>query len=143
MLNGLIATVAFSRPKAMYYWAVFSFDKIFSSLFKLIYADPRPYMMDSAIKPISCSKSFGNPSGHSTASSMITIVLFFDLFHGRSKTGNGRLFFKSWQYMFGMILALFWAASIPYSRFLMGVHSLDQIVYGSSIGIVSGFFMHF
>ena len=32
--------------------------------------------------------------------------------------------------------------SIPYSRYLLGAHSLDQIVFGSSIGVWEAFTLH-
>ena len=38
---------------------------------------------------------------------------------------------------------LFYACTIPWTRFLMGVHSLDQIVYGLSLGIWSSLTSHF
>jgi hypothetical protein len=37
------------RPKAIYYWAVFTLEKLFSNFYKLAYADPRPYMIDKDI----------------------------------------------------------------------------------------------
>jgi membrane-associated phospholipid phosphatase len=70
------------RSKFFYYLSVLSLDKLINAYFKLAYANPRPYMLKSDIKPISCSKGFGNPSGHSSASSLIAIVLFLDYFHG-------------------------------------------------------------
>jgi membrane-associated phospholipid phosphatase len=57
-------------------------DKFINSYLKLAYANPRPYMVKSEIKLLSCSKGFGNPSGHAAASSLISIVLFLDYFHG-------------------------------------------------------------
>jgi hypothetical protein len=56
--------------------------------FKLAYADPRPYMMSSDIQPFSCSKGFGNPSGHSSAAAVFSIVLFLDYFHGNPIKSN-------------------------------------------------------
>ncbi|MFN9906341.1 MAG: DUF6570 domain-containing protein, partial [bacterium] len=34
------------------------------------------------IQPITCSKGFGNPSGHSSSASLFAIVVFLDYFHG-------------------------------------------------------------
>ena len=90
--------------------------------------------------PIKCSAAFGNPSGHSSASSLIAFVVFMDVFHGKS---DHRKIFTKLQYTLGITLALYWAGTIPYTRFLMGVHSLDQIVYGTSLGIWEGLFCHF
>jgi hypothetical protein len=57
-------------------------DKIIVSFFKLAYHDPRPWVLESLIKPISCSKEFGNPSGHASASALFSLFLILDLFHG-------------------------------------------------------------
>ena len=57
-------------------------DKIIISFFKLAYHYPRPWVISSSIIPISCSKEFGNPSGHSSASSLFSIFLILDAFHG-------------------------------------------------------------
>ena len=58
------------RPKFYYFLAVLSIDKMYVSFLKLAYAMPRPYMIDADISPkgLSCSKAFGNPSGHASAS---------------------------------------------------------------------------
>ena len=33
--------------------------------------------------------------------------------------------------------------TISFGRYVLGAHSLDQIIYGVSLGIWSGFTMHF
>ena len=63
---------------------IFALDKFYVSYFKLYYANPRPYMIQPKIEPISCSKAFGNPSGHSSASALFSIALFLDVFHGKT-----------------------------------------------------------
>ena len=52
-------------------------------------------------------------------------------------------FFSKITYAVCLALAIFWAVTIPYTRFVMGVHSLDQIMFGSSLGVWSGLTMHF
>ena len=46
-------------------------------------------------------------------------------------------------YFIGLLSALFWAISLPFSRFILGEHSLDQLIYGSTIGVLVGLTMHF
>ena len=72
------------RSKFFYYLLAFTFDKGITNCFKMFYHMPRPYMSDSNVKAIVCSKEFGNPSGHSVSSSMITILLILDMFHSRN-----------------------------------------------------------
>ena len=132
-----------SRNHFFYYLAILGIDKLIVSYFKLAYHDPRPYMVDPLITPYKCSKGFGNPSGHSSASSLSAITFFLDIFHG-SQIGNSILrYFSKHVYVVSLILNIYWAASIPYTRFLMGVHSLDQIIYGSTLGLWAGLTMHF
>ena len=112
--------------------------------FKLAYADPRPYMISEKIHPWTCSKEFGNPSGHAMASSIFSIVLFLDIFHGKPIKGSDVPQESSWcVYIVSALLGLFWATSIPFTRFLLGAHSLDQLVYGSTMGILIGIVCHF
>ena len=33
--------------------------------------------------------------------------------------------------------------TIPFGRYVLGAHSLDQIIYGTTLGIWSGLTMHF
>ena len=120
--------------------AVLGIDKIYVSFFKLAYAEPRPYMIEPSITPISCSKAFGNPSGHSSASQLIGLILILDIFHGKEKTPK---YFSKKAYVASILVAAFWAITIPYTRFVLGVHSLNQIVYGVTLGIWAGATMHF
>lgn len=72
------------RPKFFYYLLAFTFDKGITNCFKMFYHMPRPYMLDKEVHPYECPREFGNPSGHSLSSSMITILLILDMFHSRT-----------------------------------------------------------
>ena len=113
------------RSRFMYYLAIYGIDKFFVDYPKLVLADPRPYMIEQDIKPLHCSDSFGKPSGHSTAAA-ISFAIFLDTFHGKDTKVSVRPVF----YYLALVFTIFWYISIPYSRFLMGVHSLDQILFG-------------
>jgi len=121
---------------------MYAFKEVIMSYFKLAYADPRPYMIDDQIEPITCSKGFGNPSGHSLASAMFSVFIFLDLMHGYTRGKNPHIFKIGALYYVFMAFLIWQAAAIPFTRFLMGVHSLDQIVYGSCIGVWAGLTMH-
>ena len=41
------------------------------------------------------------------------------------------------------ILCLLWGTFIPFSRYLVGVHSVDQILQGSLLGLWEGLTLHF
>jgi hypothetical protein len=76
------------RSKFFYFLAVFLIEKAGNSYLKLAYASPRPYMIESKIEPVGCSKAFGNPSGHSSSAILIFIVGFLDFFHGLPVKSN-------------------------------------------------------
>jgi membrane-associated phospholipid phosphatase len=104
----------------MYYMFIYGAHKFFVAYMKLVLADPRPYMISIKIKPLHCSNSFGSPSGHSTAATFC-LAIFLDVFHGKGT----QVYLKPIFYYLAMAATFFWYFSIPYSRFLMGVHSLD------------------
>jgi membrane-associated phospholipid phosphatase len=80
----IVAFIWASRPKFFYYMAVLALNLGLQGYLKIFYADPRPYMVSGDIKPISCSREFGNPSGHSLAASFFAVAVFLDVFHGTS-----------------------------------------------------------
>lgn len=45
--------------------------------------------------------------------------------------------------VFGFVAALCWGGSVMYSRLFLGVHSIDQVVYGCCIGVWCAFLMQF
>lgn len=132
-----------TRPKFFYFMTMLTLDKLYISYFKLAYGEPRPYMIDGDIVSYTCSKAFGNPSGHSSGAFLAVIVVFLDTFHGRTLDFNEPLFFKSWSRTICFLFGLYWVLTIPFTRYLLGAHSLDQILYGSSLGIWGGLSLHF
>lgn len=140
-----------SRPKAIYFMTTLAIDKVLIGLLKIAYKEPRPYLKFFDIEPLSCSKEYGNPSGHSSAAFATSIVLFLDLFHGESLlTIIGKhdpvksisKYFRS-KYLIGGLIALFWMLIIPISRVALGAHSIDQVIYGSLLGLWNGLTCHF
>ena len=139
-----IMMISASRSRLFYYIMMYSFKEAVMAYLKLAYADPRPYMIDEDIVPIRCSTGFGNPSGHSLAATLSSITIFLDVMHGYTHKGRPSSISRySLVYYLLLVIALFWAGSIPYTRFLMGVHSLDQIVYGATLGVWAAFTLHF
>ena len=130
-----------SRPKFFYYLTMFCIDRALTCMIKLTYAQPRPYLENLKIKAYQCPTEFGNPSGHSSASMGVAIVLFLDVFHGQTR---GVLKFYSWTaYCASLVFAIYWLVSIPITRIVLGVHSFDQVVFGSTLGVWNGLLCHF
>lgn len=133
-----------TRSKFFYFLAAFALEKLSNSYLKLAIAHPRPYMINSNIIPVSCSKAFGTPSGHSSSSMMFAIIVFMDIFHSKSLPyARTRSNYGWMSYIVTLILVAYWAMSIPFTRFILGAHSLDQILFGTSLGIWQGIIMHF
>ena len=72
-----------SRDRAFYILLVHAIAAFINKNLKIMYRNPRPYMVHPEIKAFGCSKSFGNPSGHSSLSACILTTLFLLIFHDR------------------------------------------------------------
>ena len=98
---------------------------------KGLYREERPYWINNKLFQGECQTGFGNPSGHSfnsfyfymTFSDLIVINLIRKKFH----------YFI--EYLIYLIFFI-WCALIAFSRLVMGVHSINQILYGSSFGFM-------
>ena len=86
--------------------------KLICNLVKYFNADPRPYLVNGNIKPVECTLSFGNPSGHSMASSIALVVIMLDVFHGSPTSINhikeGSVFYSNKFYYLCLLLGLYW-----------------------------------
>ena len=131
---GIVSFMFCSRAKFFYFLTMFTIDKAVVSYIKLAYMQPRPYMVNpQMVKAYQCPKEFGSPSGHSSGAMAFSVVMFLD----QIKTGYTR------RNMVIGVLLLYWALIIPYTRIVMGAHSFDQILFGSSIGLWNGLTCHF
>ena len=114
-----------SREQFFYYLAVYTIDKMYISMGKLVYHEPRPYMISVKILPLTCSRHFGNPSGHSSCSALIAFALFLDIFHGKPLYKKDLKVYSWVTWTLGLLAALSWSALMPLSRYFLGAHSLD------------------
>lgn len=96
-------------------------------IMKMIYGEPRPFWIETSLYK-SCDGGFGNPSGHAYASSASYLTLAHIL--------TDYDFFKKRSYMriFVYLLFIGLIISILLSRLFLGVHSINQILYGSLLG---------
>ena len=100
-------------------------------LLKLIYSDPRPFWLNTVLFQGKCETSYGNPSGHSLLS--FFFYLSFSYYICQIDKIKSNYIYKISIYC----LALFLAALTAFSRLALGVHSVDQVLYGSLLGIFS------
>ena len=108
-----------------------NFSNYITNLLKMIYKNPRPYWK-SDILDIVCNSGYGNPSGHSLVSLSFFLVFShivtnFDFFRKYKKGKILRIVI----FCFCIILA----ALVIIGRVLLSAHSINQIIYGSLLGI--------
>ncbi len=125
----IVITLIFSRlNKAYLYLNVTAIALTLNSIMKMSYGNPRPFWVDTSLF-ISCDGGYGNPSGHAQTSCASYLTLAHIL------TDNN--FFKKRFYMKAIVFLLIIALiiAIVLSRLYLGVHSINQIIFGSLIGI--------
>ena len=102
-----------------------------TNLLKIIYRNARPYWK-SDILDIVCNSGYGNPSGHSLVclSFFLTISHIFTNFNFFKTTVKGKIL-RIVIFCFFILLA----ALVIISRVLVAAHSINQVIYGSLLGI--------
>ena len=91
-----------------------------------------------AINVYGCSAEYGNPSGHSLWAASFHFFVFLDLCHATNGPKRSNVF-----YGITLFFAVFFMFIIGFARFYEGVHSINQILYGWTIGLWIAFYLHF
>jgi len=102
-----------------------------TNLLKMIYRNRRPYW-ESDILDIVCNSGYGNPSGHSLVclSNFLVFSHIFTNFEFFKINKKGKILRVV---IFGFLIIL--AFLVIISRVLLSAHSINQIIYGSLLGI--------
>jgi len=124
--------VRYSLALSLLLWA--------KNVLKFMHHTNRPFWEDDEITSgeTHCSLDFGKPSGHSSGSGVIATFLCLELIHYMRVNHVNYILLK------GILVSLFTVAYIftmGFSRAFTGAHSLDQIIYGWSLGIWMGVFI--
>lgn len=92
---------------------------------KIIYHNPRPFMMRDDIESDTCSRGYGNPSGHSMsiAVATFTVVLIYNGYKAQFKHRGLYLWLL-------IAIAVVLTFITGFSRLYLAAHSMDQILYG-------------
>ncbi|KAL4506888.1 hypothetical protein ABPG72_001309 [Tetrahymena utriculariae] len=101
------------------YIIIFAFTSGLFNLLKLIYNDPRPYMVYDQIQGKECSAEYGNPSGHA-------MLNLFAAIYGISSLGNQ--FHK--KYWWACIIYGIFLVWVGFTRIILGVHGVNQVLLG-------------
>ena len=120
--------VQFSLIQSIIYFIGLIFCIYIQSLIKLIYCDSRPFLDNDILFKGICEGGFGNPSGHSLVSVFLYLTFFHYLIKLKYINDN-----KLLKFLLGATLSII-TILILISRFILGLHSLNQIILGSFIG---------
>ena len=114
------------------------FSVYLHSLMKGLYREKRPFWENQNLFQKECQLGYGNPSGHS-----LTQIFFFltlcDLIIKKIKINFIKKLKKVIMTFIIFLIILFsvgWPLLVSFSRLVDGVHYINQIVYGLSLGIV-------
>ena len=124
----------FNIKKSVYFIFIAINQEVFNDFLKIIYQSPRPLWMSESIHSLYCEKGYGNPSGHAMGSTIIALALY-EVVVGQNRLFKNKNLWKMGFFIFTLLLILF----ISVSRVILGVHSINQIVYG----VLLGFFFYF
>ena len=113
---------------------------VITNVFKLRYHQARPFWVSPKIQAFGCSTQYGNPSGHSMTSIAIALIFWYD--YNREFDGQRNVQTIIWRTL-GFIVAIAYGLSIGYSRVFLGVHSINQLFFGWSLGIWLAMTLHF
>lgn len=113
---------------------VYIYSMIFSiylhSIMKIWYGNPRPFWKAEELYKDECDGGFGNPSGHS----YISMVIYLSLCHYIIQS-TIRFKISSIAKIVLYFLFSIWIGLVMFSRIVLGVHSINQIIYGGCLGI--------
>ena len=132
-------TFDFDNSETLFLMCFVELEIYLAITFKNFYKYPRPFWVFSAITPGECSSSFGDPSGHSfCAGFIITYVYFTWIFPKYYKKGETQRI--DWIILtVSFIVLISSQVLMTMSRVVQGMHSIDQTMQGSLLGIWTGF----
>ncbi len=113
------------------------------NLTKMAYHEPRPFMTTDKIKIYGCSSEYGNPSGHSIFAAAMDTFVFLDVFYAQEDKSLPRKALWKMCHWFWLFISISLTFLIAFARFYVGVHTLNQIVYGLTWGLWLSFYFHF
>ena len=131
----LIVFFFFTLIKSYIFITFFIFCLQFHSMMKVWYGNKRPFWERQSLYKGICDGGFGNPSGHSITTSFLYLSLF--IYFKETK----RLYKKYLILVIMILILLAWIVIILLSRIILGVHSVNQIIYGSTLGVILSLFV--
>ena len=134
--TSLFMGVVLNEPIGIYFIIISLFSEIFNFGIKNIIKQGRPKGAKNCSGYVTfnkVSKSFGMPSGH--AESMGLFTSFWLLYLWDNYKEDNLSILNVIAIFFLLLVGLY----VPYSRILVGCHTLSQVIVGYIIGIIIGF----
>ena len=119
----------FSLVQTFIYIIGLIFCVYIQSLMKIIYGNSRPFIDDPNLFKGLCDGGFGNPSGHSLISVFIYLTFFHYLIKLKYISDN-----KLLKILLGILFSII-TFLIMLSRYILGLHSINQIIFGALLGL--------
>jgi len=135
-ITSLFIGVVLSEPIGIYFFMVSIFSEIFNFGIKNIIKQARPKGAKNCSGYVTfnkTSKSFGMPSGHSESIGLFTSFWLLYLWDKYKEENNISIL-----NIIAIFLILLISLYVPYSRILIGCHSVSQVIVGYIIGIILG-----
>jgi membrane-associated phospholipid phosphatase len=130
----VLCFICFPLNKSFLLISVIALSNYWTNLLKMIYHSPRPFWVDQTLFKI-CDGGYGNPSGHAFGS----MAFYLSLWHVST---DGQFFKKHvWLRVLLCILTSAFIFTILLSRLFFAVHSVNQVLYGGSLGAFN-YFVH-
>lgn len=119
----------FVRNKKLAFFLLLTFAtaSVINHILKAIIGRPRPFDANEGIFNYGNEDGFSFPSGHSLCSGIFATFLVYHLFQ---TTKNG------WTRALGTIAYSMFAMLIAFSRMVLGVHYLTDVIAGIILGII-------
>lgn len=125
----IIIFLGFSFIQTFVYFLGITLSIYIQSLMKIIYGNSRPFMEKQELFKGICDGGFGNPSGHAIVSFFIYLILIHYIM--KHKYFNEKIIIKILLICLLITLLLL----VVFSRIILGIHSINQIIFGSLLGI--------
>ena len=129
-----------SRQTGFYLCVTMSLGIFARCLMKLLFRDPRPYMINQLLYPNMCDTTYGTPDSEILLATLLigTIWLIRNDMKPVALTRRQQIF----QYAVWTLSLFFWL-NMNLTGPLSGVSSVDQVLFGLNIGILLALFCNF